>query len=218
MFTTELILNGRLGVVTQDLHDIQRMHQRLMQPFDNVLSLGEGRQAYQLLWRRDPDRDDPHYPRLLVQAAAEPRWGKLPSGYLAQRPRVRNATIVRNVLRPGKPFRFTLIANPRHHVRVPGGTRHRAVRDRDDCRTWLQHHGETGGFRLPDPECLAITPQRPVTGTRHKNGDSMTVTLMPVRYDGHLIVTEPNLFWTTLTVGVGPGKAYGCGLMVITKP
>ena len=36
-----------------------------------------------------------------------------------------------------------------------------------------------------------------------------------VLFDGLLEVTDPGLFRQAIAVGIGPGKAFGCGLMSI---
>src|SRR5690606_23959414 len=44
---------------------------------------------------------------------------------------------------------------------------------------------------------------------------SRTVTIRRVQFDGVLAVTDADQFRSTLTQGVGPAKAYGCGLLTL---
>ncbi len=38
---------------------------------------------------------------------------------------------------------------------------------------------------------------------------------MTAQFDGYLTVTDPRLLQHALVTGVGPAKAYGCGLMTL---
>lgn len=44
-----------------------------------------------------------------------------------------------------------------------------------------------------------------------------TVTLSTATYDGNLEVVDPDALRGALTGGIGPAKAYGCGLMTLVK-
>ena len=44
------------------------------------------------------------------------------------------------------------------------------------------------------------------------------LTFAGVLFDGHLEVTDASLFYETIRQGVGPGKAYGFGLLSVGRP
>jgi CRISPR system Cascade subunit CasE len=43
------------------------------------------------------------------------------------------------------------------------------------------------------------------------------MTQLTVRYDGLLRITDPDAFRETLIRGIGPAKAFGCGLMLVKR-
>lgn len=49
----------------------------------------------------------------------------------------------------------------------------------------------------------------------NKNGGGMPVVLHTVMYEGHLQVTDAQLLTQHLLGGIGPAKAYGCGLLTL---
>lgn len=96
---------------------------------------------------------------------------------------------------------------------------------------WLQRKGEgfeaenfvSGGFRIVD---LNVSKQMPnltssFTGTlrftKKEDGDRRSVTLDAVLFEGVLEVTNADDFRRVLANGVGPGKAYGFGMMSIAR-
>lgn len=48
-----------------------------------------------------------------------------------------------------------------------------------------------------------------------KNGKGPRVTFQSVTFEGRLRVTDPATFVTRLLEGIGPSKAYGCGLLTL---
>jgi len=43
------------------------------------------------------------------------------------------------------------------------------------------------------------------------------MTHFTVRFDGLLRITDPDAFRATLIRGIGPAKAFGCGLMLVRR-
>ncbi|MFI7536506.1 type I-E CRISPR-associated protein Cas6/Cse3/CasE [Streptosporangium sp. NPDC049376] len=54
------------------------------------------------------------------------------------------------------------------------------------------------------------TPAPRLVGKKQK---AQRIIIDPVRYDGHLVVTDLDAFTAALVNGVGRAKAYGCGLL-----
>ncbi|ANN17253.1 type I-E CRISPR-associated protein Cas6/Cse3/CasE [Amycolatopsis orientalis] len=46
-----------------------------------------------------------------------------------------------------------------------------------------------------------------------RKAETGKITVEPVRYDGHLVITDPAAFSDALVTGIGRAKAYGCGLL-----
>jgi len=97
---------------------------------------------------------------------------------------------------------------------------------REQLPAWLARRGETGGFRIvPDPEALDIQVNYYYVNragfVEEENSPRLRHTFIPmlfcVRYEGRLEVTDPDAFAATLAAGIGPARAFGCGLMIIAK-
>jgi len=87
---------------------------------------------------------------------------------------------------------------------------------------WLANRGATSGFCL-DQRSTIVQPsyqyfnKRPVVGKEEAEAlrKSQQARLRSVRYEGILQVTEPAPFRETLIHGIGPGKAFGFGLLSV---
>lgn len=78
-----------------------------------------------------------------------------------------------------------------------------------------------GDARSAEDEDGAAGPARDIRITasrRHsfvKNGKGPRVTIQSATFEGRLQVTDPAAFVTRLLEGIGPSKAYGCGLLTL---
>ncbi len=77
---------------------------------------------------------------------------------------------------------------------------------------WLALKGEANGFSVRDEEVRADGySQYRFTKPKGKH----SVSLSTIEFNGVLTVTDPDLFVKTLYRGLGPAKAFGCGLMMV---
>jgi len=79
---------------------------------------------------------------------------------------------------------------------------------------WLERQGEKAGFSVKEK----TTTIRPGYSYWKKPRDSRGQRLRTVRYDGFLQVTDADRLRDTLIQGLGPGKAYGLGLLSLAPP
>ncbi len=120
---------------------------------------------------------------------------------------------------PGSVWQFRLTANPTKSCAGEAGAEHRgkvlAHCTVEYQEKWLLDRAEKHGFRL-EPDGFTVTASRWLHFA--KGGmQNRTVSLLSVTYEGVLQVTEPDLFRTLLTSGIGRGKAYGLGLMTVIR-
>lgn len=212
LYLSRLRLNTRSETVMADLLDVQLMHQRSLTGFPDILGLGVGRDAHGVLWRVDTS---PAGSMLIVQSLTPPQWTRLPEDYCVHQPRVDDIGAFRRVLRPGHRLAYRIAANAVHLKKNPGGTR-RPLRRRHEQLAWIRQAAEHGGFRLLGDTTIAVPP--PHTGNRIKDNQVTPLTIQPVNYQGHLEIVDPEKFWTTMETGIGPAKAYGCGMLSLAKP
>lgn len=69
-----------------------------------------------------------------------------------------------------------------------------------------------GGIRLAGVNVTRAGKQR---GRKKADGRSHETTHLAVRFDGLLRITDANAFRETLACGIGPGKAFGFGLLSV---
>lgn len=136
----------------------------------------------------------------------------------------------------GMHLRFSLTANPvvatidankrrhRHDVVMHALKREEADQGRGGLRPalinnegqkWLKRKGRASGFSFQADDVV-------VSGYRQqrfrKEGGGRLVQLSTLDFSGILTVEDPELFTTMLFHGLGPAKAFGCGLMLVKRP
>ncbi|MFI9382096.1 type I-E CRISPR-associated protein Cas6/Cse3/CasE [Kutzneria sp. NPDC052558] len=217
MFLTKLSLNPRSSAVRRDLDDINDMHRTLMSAYPELASRDNFRQTHGVLWRIDTLCGG-----LIqyIQSHTEPAWSRLAADYLTRPAEVRTLAPVLDSVRPGRKYAFRLVGNPTRCIHndanlairrhVPLGSEHHL--------DWLVNKGSQHGFIIPaahggHPD-VACTGLPRLTG---KRGKPARVTITPVRFDGHLVVTDPDAFKAALVTGIGRAKPYGCGLLTLAR-
>lgn len=178
--------------VRADRHDLCRMHARVLSTLGLDPAVPKGRE----LWA-SPTED-----RLLVQyhRPADPRW--LPDGYTAGH----TVHEVRTDWAVGARVRWAVIANPVHARSVAG---RRGVIERIDPTEWA--HRRLGATLHLDS--VDVHERHHSTGRRRSDG--RTVTHARVRLTGLGTVTDPDRLAVQIRAGVGKGRAYGCGLLLV---
>jgi CRISPR system Cascade subunit CasE len=129
---------------------------------------------------------------------------------------------------------FLLRANPirskrdaedkqhRHDVIMEAKTRLRGQDDKKPLATltqeegsnWLSSRAERFGFKF-FPQQVRVDGYQQHRFFKRKDGRQ--ICLSTVELSGMLTVTDPQLFLEALYKGVGPAKAFGCGLMLVRR-
>ncbi|MER8103387.1 type I-E CRISPR-associated protein Cas6/Cse3/CasE [Kitasatospora sp. NPDC094016] len=101
--------------------------------------------------------------------------------------------------------------------------------------TWFLDRTGRWGFTIPEartdgpapglePSATDAQPAREVRITDRsrttftKPGTRTAVTLTTATFEGRLSITDPGLLQAALLGGIGPSKAYGCGLLTLAPP
>ncbi len=214
MYLSRLLLNPRSRQVQRETADPYNLHRTLMQAF------GPQRHQAGVLHRIEVDGRTGAI-MLLVQSQDQPDWSVLAEKeYLLppdpfsglENPAVKPVDLT---LHPGQILRFRLVANP---TIKRDGKRHPLYKEEDQCR-WLETKG-TGseakkrpgsGFRILEVQVQKLGDQHGYTRSneemRHK------LTLHTVQFNGRLQITDVVKFTTAVETGIGPAKAFGCGLL-----
>lgn len=234
MYLSRLILDPRSREVQRDLADCYRLHRRILSLFPD-LRIGSGaRHELGVLYRPDGYV-------LLLQSRFLPDWERLPPRYLLDtggdppNPVVKDVSAHYAQISTGHELRFRLRANPTRKIDSwsdrpgfrPNGRRVDLRREEDQIR-WLVRKGEQHGFRVLSvhvrPDTTALMPQplqadaRPagkVIGWRRQEGGTQLLTFAAVIFEGVLRVEDSQAFREALERGIGPGKAFGFGLLSV---
>ncbi|OGW78265.1 MAG: type I-E CRISPR-associated protein Cas6/Cse3/CasE [Omnitrophica bacterium GWA2_52_8] len=81
------------------------------------------------------------------------------------------------------------------------------------CTHWLTARAERAGFALVNEDKNRTTIR--VDGYSQKHAFKKDIRFSTVDFSGILEVTDTKLFRQTLFSGIGPAKAFGCGLMLV---
>nr|WP_076389406.1 type I-E CRISPR-associated protein Cas6/Cse3/CasE [Vaginimicrobium propionicum] len=122
----------------------------------------------------------------------------------------------------GDSYAFRLTANPTHVAYVNGRKQRLGHVTVAKQRQWLIEKAAKSGFAIrqsdqrgfPEPVDDLIVHGRKVQTFRKKDRN---VTLTIASYLGSLEVTNAQLLCQALVSGVGPAKAYGCGLLTLSR-
>lgn len=142
-------------------------------------------------------------------------------------------------LKTGQKLSFCLRANPTKRIAKPDdghdelkGKRVGLLREEDQIAWMIQkgkerEKGKCGGFKILMREWVdqsgniqkvphvAVQPEGKQKGRKKDNGHCFLMTHVGVRFEGILEITDADAFRETLARGIGPGKAFGFGLLSI---
>ena len=233
LFLSCLHFDPNNRVAATNLSRPYELHRTLLQAFPNKDRCGPGRVLF---------RTEPLQPMrtsgvpVIVQSEKEPDWTKacryFPKGLLLAKPKHRDLPTTFQV---GTVLKFRLRANPTvRRARLPDGTRderkkrprHPLYREEDQL-AWLIRQGERHGFEpvasdktdwfdteasCAQYELIIIDEGTMLTGKKTNTGVSRHHSVM---FEGRLIVTKTTHFSRAIQGGIGPGKAFGFGLLSV---
>ena len=196
--------------------------------------------AERVLWRLEPDPHTPHRLQLIALTHSRPSWEHIveQAGWpAADEPQIliRGYEPVLAAVVLGREFGFRLRANTVGTTKTPDSPSARQKeRLATDARprgarvphrtaghqlTWLTERLERWGFApaTDDNGTLAVRLAARERISFSKNSGHRVV-LQTGTFDGILRITDPETARHNLLHGVGPGKAYGLGLITLAPP
>jgi CRISPR system Cascade subunit CasE len=235
MYLSRLILNPRNRLVRHDLADCQSLHRTILSVFPAKSNAGGAREEFGILHRLEPSRRGALLV-LLVQSAELPDWTRLPPAYLTSpagrsNPATASLCPLLDSLQSGDTLRFRLRANPTRKVDTksgPNGERRngRRVKLKTEAEqvAWLTRKAAEGGFEVltvhssANAAAMDVIDEGQAQGWRPGvEGQHRRLVFGAVLFDGHLRIGDPVRFRQTLEYGLGPGKAYGFGLLSVAR-
>ncbi|WP_424923353.1 type I-E CRISPR-associated protein Cas6/Cse3/CasE [Actinocrispum wychmicini] len=215
MYLTKLTINPHSRAFRRDTANIHDMHRTIMSAYPDSPDRATYRHTNGVLWRIDPTHDAfLQY----IQSHTQPTWDQLPEGHLLKPAEVRPLQPVLDSITAGRRYAFRLLANPTRCIRTDDNPEHRKrVPHRLPAKQieWLINKGEQHGFVIPTSRTggpdVAPAPAPTLRGKKQNHN----ITIEPVRFDGHLVVTNPRTFTHAILNGIGRAKSYGCGLLTL---
>lgn len=198
MHLTRLSLELRSAAARRDLGDVYDMHRTLSRAF-----ISESADLpLRFLWRVEPGASIRN-PVVLVQSESAPDWSFLNAlpGYLAREPESKEWN-PEAMLRAESKRRFRLVANPT----VTKNGKRVGLANEEEQLAWLSRQGERLGFTV---EMALVTDSGFVMS---RSGKSL-VQFQRTCFDGILAVRDVSRISEALISGIGPAKAFGCGLL-----
>ena len=188
--------------VRQGLRNVQDMHRTLMKAFDKP------RQEEQVLYRMNRTQKNI---QIYVQSKEMPAWDRIePFGFHCTK--VKDISSLVTSFRQDQVLHFKLLACPAKKVSGEGKNSKRVlIRSEEAQLEWLDRQAEKGGFRILEAH---------IPGKAEKtsgNKDSGEFFLAGIPFEGVLQIAELNLFCKAFENGIGAEKAYGFGMMMVSK-
>lgn len=225
---TLLTLDARHPFVAKSLLDAQDMHRTVMCGFRGWVEEGSGDARSQMgvlsTWTVDLRKAQLS---LVVQSGVPGDWSPVPRAALVEKPHI--LTIDRT-FRIGEELAFRTVVNPVYSRPQPSSSPEKKVRGTrvahnrpDHIKTWfarrLQPIGEpaiapdgvTRIGAIADTDRLALRVLPNVSSTSAHKG----LRIARAEIKGTLTITDPQVFVTALTRGVGHARAYSCGLILV---
>lgn len=211
LYLSRLVLNPASRQVRRDLADPYELHRTVMRAFAGR------REVAGVLHRLETTTDDRLV--LLVQSAEAPDWSALAVGdYLL--PDDPAAALDNPAVKPfdpapavGRVLRFRLRANPTVKKKRDGRLSNRVPLLRaEEQEAWLARQADRHGFALLR---LALADEQTERGRVASQGPAQTMQVFSVQFDGLLRVTDETRLAAALREGIGPARAFGCGLLSV---
>lgn len=201
MYLSQLNLKSMDRTAMRALTDIYRLHQLVMKGFAGYASTDR------VLYRVEPE-DRNRLATVLVQSLQQPDWSCFADSS-------RGVVSVKMkefspVFKVGNNFTFRLRANP---IVTRDGKRHGLIRD-ESLLEWLCKKEQNVGARFYS---LMVADEGYVNGYKENGSAKHRMSIKIARFEGALEVVDPVAFQNAMTSGIGPAKAFGCGLLSLAR-
>lgn len=212
MYLSRLQLNSRSPQLWRNIVDKPyKLHQLVMKAFPDGVTRAEADVLHRL-------EIDAGHSILLVQSEVKPNWDYIhedllvPASPFDPLPNPAIQEIGGLKLEGGRILQFRLTANPtiKKVRRDKNGKRLNSNRvplqDEERQLEWLEDKGKLHGFRVFHVQIIHAKKQK---------SKKYNLTLFTVQFNGILQITDSEKFQHAIQKGIGPAKAFGCGLLSI---
>ena len=203
MYLSILRLNPHSRRAMTEARRPYELHRSLMLAFPDRKDGGPGR----VLFRLDVDHRGGGI-SVLVQSENKPDWTALNNSgsFLLEGPLCK---VFAPAFAAGQVLYFRLRANPT----VKRNGKRLGILREEEQTAWLERKAKASGFESISltviPENMACDKMTDQVGSPHD------LSLLSIRFEGLLKVTDPHTFRQTIQCGIGSGKGLGFGLLSI---
>ncbi len=202
MYLSKLILDPRDVYAKQCMRDCQKMHRSVMRMFHCTRKEGG------VLYRFNPDQFSVYILSQIEPDSSNTAKGMKFCGFCS-------LNKVEQQMEPASRFVFDLIACPSKKVPVENqkNSKRKFLDTVEERFSWLQRKGVQNGFHVINvgEEIL------PAISGKHDEQDGGVFYSASVRFYGILEVTDKEKFYHAYYNGIGSGKAYGQGMLLIRR-
>ncbi|MFD0851027.1 type I-E CRISPR-associated protein Cas6/Cse3/CasE [Actinomadura adrarensis] len=205
LWITQLIPDMRHPAVHADLHDIVKLHKRVMSLFPDGLG-PQARSKAAGLFRVEDTRTGF---AILIQSTIKPSLEHLPTTYGTAR--TKSLVPLLSQVRAGANIHYRITANATQKLgkNTTAGRPKQVIPLRGaDADAWWERQAEAAGLVLTSLHSSQLSD---ATGKRGHG----RVKHARTRFDGTATVTDPQTLLERIQTGIGRGKSFGCGLLTI---
>lgn len=207
MYLSKIDLNLQSQLVKKDLGDCYNLHRSIYNCFLSQKDDKPGRIIYRVEDFYHPNMsNEKYFQSVLIVSEKKPDWSKLAENYLLE-PHVVNYTDKVKLLKNNNLFNFHLRANPTKKYdakRLP-------LKSYEERINWIKRKSEDNGFKIIDVTVNSEQIRASSSKRDHK------LTFNSVLYEGLLQISDKDKFIKALFNGIGSGKAFGFGLLTISR-
>lgn len=125
--------------------------------------------------------------------------------------------VLLNKITDNSVWHFRMVANPTHSIKTKSGRGKVVAHVTPEHQIeWLKTKAAANGFELVEDNCFVLAKEWK-NFYKNASGKDMRVRLMLVSFEGILRVTDADAFRNALINGIGRGKAYGAGMLTISR-
>jgi|FLYL01.1.fsa_nt_gi CRISPR system Cascade subunit CasE len=214
LYLSRIVLDLRSTLARRAIRDVYEAHRAVMSAFPDRPT-GTPRSEMSVLWRSETEGS----PIFLVQSGLPPdpaAWEELSTDVAVKE----IGGLLDGAVIPGRILRFRIRGNPSRKIdtkSVNGVRRHgrRVPLRRDPDRiAWLSRRLAAAGATVVTVDGI---PDVSVQGFGLFRGrrNNRTITVEAVDFSGRLVVDDPHSLRQAVVDGIGPGKAFGMGLLML---
>lgn len=240
LYLSRAYLNTEDSQVIHDLGDIYGLHITVSRLFPTIKNEKSFRTKYNVLYRIDANKDQ-EVPFLLIQSKVIPEWSqllKIHPHYFKRTPESKEMESLLNTLKEGQQCIFRLKVNP---VKRPpprkfgkgeyrGNTNRIPIQNEEALMKWLKRKGRSAGFNpievkntsegnMYDIKIIKFPTSQIKTPFQYRKiiekKKEHNMVFHSVLFEGRLKIIKINEFKKALIIGIGPGKAFGFGMLSI---